>query len=190
MTRLNHANGLLKTLRASILPLGLAAALALAGPAPGHATTISLDDSVTGTSFTPSEPTSYPATVTFALTFSNASDIMDSSAGLTVTANNTFAGTALFSYVKATDTLYIGADGSAGNIGYGTDDFRLTFTHVSTAPDLTEFVVAQSSGAFVLTAGSTTVQAAAPEPLSISLLGVGLAGIGLVRRQRTGAAQR
>ncbi len=164
----------------------LAFALSVAS---AQANTITLNYDFSATGYGVSAPVD-PVTGSFSVTFDNATDLIDVTSGITLTGLNIALDSApSFTYLQSIDELSIGGLENGANNGVSqTNDFVLVLQNVSTAPSLAVLSYVQSgtgpNDGFV-GFGTLTPTAPVPEPASVTLLGLGLAGIGARRwRQR------
>ena len=149
---------------------------------------ITLDYTATASDFIGPSPVS-PAIVSFTLTFDNSADISETSAGLTInSANFAYAPTVVFSYIANADLIEIGAN-SELNQGAATDDFLIDIAAASSNPSLDYFAISSTTTAGIVFAASLSLTpntvSEVPEPASLALLGMALAGVGAMRGRRS-----
>jgi len=165
-----------------VLILGMSAASA-------RANTITLNYDFSASGFPAGAPVD-PVTGSFSVTFDNATDLIDVTSGITLTGLNIALDSApSFTYLQSIDALSIGGlENGASDAVSLTNDFVLVLQNVSTAPSLAVLGYTQVSAgptAGFIGFGTLTPTAPVPEPASLTLLGLGLAGMGARRwRQR------
>ena len=120
-----------------------------------------------------------PVHIVVTISFDNAADVPQQTAGITQNSSNLALGSALgFMYVKAIDSLYVGGvqDTVGGGVG-NSDDWTVLFGAASTdAPDfrLMFYTVAGSAAGWYSFEGTATAAAEVPEPPTLALLSLGL----------------
>jgi hypothetical protein len=185
--RVVRLSGLKNVLLAAFIPLGLAAVMLASLPHNAQAATISLDYTATATDFANGTPAFDPAIVSFTLSFDNSATITNSSAGLSVTSNNPFSGSARFTYFAFSDVLTIGANNDSNILSSSTDDFAIEFSDVSTSPTLFVFDVTSASNPLImfghtLSANDNSI----PEPPMFAMFGAAMLGIAVMRIRNKG----
>jgi hypothetical protein len=128
-----------------------------------------------------------PVTGSFSVTFDDAANITDETSGIVVSNLNIALDSApSFTYVKAPNVLYIGglAGGAFGLFLPGTNDFLMVIGSPTSSPNLSLFFYQTSAFNATFVTPEADLTPTVPEPATITLLGVGLAGAGARRWRR------
>ncbi len=171
-----------------LMPAAVAAVLTAAPVRQADAAIISLSYTVSGTNFNIGTPPADPAIISFTVTFDGSTAInVSTPVGLTIHSANFALGPNVGFYYHLDGELRIGggADGAAGLSGL-TNDFEILLFDVTTEPYMASFDVTSVGQPFVMRAQDSSFTANnAPEPASLALFGVALAGFGAMRARRS-----
>lgn len=172
---------------------GIVAAMAMVPlvPIPADAAVITRTYDITAAGFVPifgSVPAPEDtAQISITVTFDNAADIPDQTAGITLNSSNLALGSALgFRYLAASDSLVVGGIQSqtGGTVG-NSDDWAVLFGGASTGdPEFSLFfyTIASSAEAWLASDGSVD-SVTVPEASALAIISFGLFSLGAFARR-------
>ncbi len=173
-------------------------ALLLAGPMPAQAAVVSGILHFSAGDFNPAGAPVDPVTGTVTYSFDNSASIFNATNGSIVNGVPVTVAVSglnlpgswvpvltyfLVSPIGQADVLAIG-NGPTTIVDPGTDDWRFAARDISTGPLFREFLYASSTKPQVVFTSLTGSVQAVPEPGSLALLVLGIAGLGLARADK------